>query len=212
MGFVSVLTMAQRLVAERLGPGGLAVDATAGGGVDTLFLARTAGPGGWVYAFDVQESAIARTRERLANAGRSRDQAVETGSQTAFGDNSGTPVPLAQVELFLAGHERMAELVPLGAHGKIRAVMFNLGYLPGGASSVITRPETTLAALEAGLALLAPEGVLTAVLYPGHEGGDTEADTVAQWAAEVPAAAAQTALYRFTQKPRAPYLVALEKR
>jgi len=193
MGFLSVLTMAQRLVAERLAPGGLAVDATAGGGVDTLFLARAAGPGGCVYAFDVQEAAIARTRARLAEA-----------------EDSGEK--LAKVELIRAGHERMAEFVPAGERGRIGAIMFNLGYLPGADQTVITQPDTTLAALEAGLALLAPGGALTAVLYPGHAGGDAEADTVAAWMAGVPAAAAQTMLYRFAQKPHAPYLVALEKR
>lgn len=192
MGFVSVLTMAQRLVAERLAPGGVAVDATAGGGVDTLFLARAAGPGGCVYAFDVQEAAIARARARLA-------EAAERGM-------------LAKVELIHAGHERMAEFVPAGAHGRVRAVMFNLGYLPGADPGVITVPETTLAALEAGLALLAPGGVLTAVLYPGHAGGEPEADAVAAWMAAVPGEAAQTMLYRFAQKPHAPYLVALEKK
>lgn len=194
MGFLSVLTMAQRLAAERLGPGGgLAVDATAGGGVDTLFLARAAGPDGFVYAFDVQEQAIARTQARLAEA-------------------SGSGEMLATVELVLAGHERMAEFVPVGAHGRIRAVMFNLGYLPGADPGVITVPETTLAALEAGLTLLSPGGVLTAVLYPGHAGGETEAEAVAAWMAAVPASTAQTMMYRFTQKPHAPYLVALEKR
>jgi len=193
MGFVSVLTMAQRLVAERLGSGGLAVDATAGGGVDTLFLARAAGLSGRVYAFDVQAAAIARTRARLAEA-------------------AGSGEALAKVELIHAGHERMAEFVPEEAHGQLRAIMFNLGYLPGAEAGVITVPETTLAALEAGLALLAPGGVLTAVLYPGHAGGEDEADAVAAWMAGIPATAAQTILYRFSQKPHAPYLVALERK
>ena len=37
---------------------GAAVDATAGNGLDTSFLARQAGPGGRVYAFDIQEEAL----------------------------------------------------------------------------------------------------------------------------------------------------------
>jgi len=193
MGFESVLSMAQRLVAERLRPGGIAIDATAGSGVDTLFLAQTAGPGGAVYAFDVQESALARTKARLEAA------AAESRAQ------------LATVKLLLAGHERMAEYVPKDAHGRISAIMFNLGYLPGGDQSVITKPETTLAALAAGLAMLSPGGVLTAVAYPGHPGGEAEGDAVTRWVAEVPPNAAQAMLYRFIQKPHAPYLVALEK-
>lgn len=192
MGFVSVLTMAQRLVAERLGAGGIAVDATAGNGVDTLFLARAAGARGRVYAFDVQQSALERTRQRLA---------AETGDGA-----------LAPVTLVHAGHERMAASIPDSDHGRLAAVMFNLGYLPGGDPALITRPDTTLAALEAALALLAPGGIMTAVLYPGHAGGEAEAEAVAQWAARVPSSVGQTVQYRFMQKPDAPYLVALEKR
>ncbi len=193
MGFPSVLTTAQRFVAERVRPGDAAVDATAGGGVDTLFLARAAGPKGRVFAFDVLEEALGRTRERLAEARRAE--------------------ALAEVELLHAGHERMADMVPAGLHGHIRAVMFNLGYLPGGSNpSVITQPDTTLAALEASLSLLAAGGALTAVLYPGHPGGDAEAAAVEAWAAGLPATRAQAVLYRFPQKPHAPYLIALEKR
>ncbi|WP_276354814.1 class I SAM-dependent methyltransferase [Cohnella caldifontis] len=194
MGFLSVLTMAQRWAAERASaPGSLAIDATAGTGVDTLFLARTVGPKGRVFAFDIQEAALRRTRDRLAEA--------------AAGDEA-----LAPVELVHAGHERMAEFVPAASHGRVRAIMFNLGYLPGGDENVITRPDSTLAALEAALELLAPGGALTAVLYPGHPGGETEAAAVERWASEVPGSRAQAVTYRFPQKPAAPYLVALEKR
>ncbi|MBW5447016.1 methyltransferase domain-containing protein [Cohnella sp. CFH 77786] len=192
MGFLSVLTMAQRWVAERARPGDAVVDATAGGGVDTLFLARTVGSKGTVYAFDIQEEALERTRRRLAEA---------SGAE-----------PLARVQLYHAGHERMAELLPSSARGRLRAAMFNLGYLPGADASVITKPDTTLAALEAALSLLAPGGVLTAVLYPGHPGGDAEAAAVERWAAGIHSSLAQTVLYRYPQKPNAPYLVALENR
>jgi predicted methyltransferase len=195
MGFLSVLSQAHRWVAERAGPGDAAVDATAGNGVDTLFLARTVGPRGRVFAFDVQEAALARTRERLEKARPDERQA------------------LAPVTLLLAGHERMREHIPAGLRGRIRAVMFNLGYLPGADPAIITRPSTTIAAMQAALGLLQPGGVLTAVLYPGHPGGDAEAEAVERWIAEqVPPSAAQAVLYRFPHRPKAPYLMALEKK
>ena len=50
-------------------PGDTVVDATAGNGHDTVFLARLAGPSGQVHAFDVQEEAIRATRERLEKEG-----------------------------------------------------------------------------------------------------------------------------------------------
>lgn len=204
MGFHSVLTTAQRLVAERTPPGSTVVDATAGGGVDTLFLARTVGPGGRVYAFDVQEEALARTRARL-------QEAADRGS----GDGA-----LGEATLLHAGHEAMAALIPAELHGRIGAVMFNLGYLPGGigtaagcaAGPVITEPDTTLAALSAALRLLAPGGIATVVVYPGHEGGRDEAAAVDAWIAALPDEAAQALLYRFPKRPASPYLYALEKK
>lgn len=209
MGFLSVLSAAQRWVAERAAPGSVAIDATAGSGVDTLFLARTIGAGGHVYAFDVQEAAIARTRARLEAAGRAGEAPASGGRR---GGSAGGG--LAPVTLLLAGHERMAELVAPEHRGAVRAVMFNLGYLPGegGDRRVITRPETTLAAMEAALGLMAPGGVLTAVVYPGHEGGDAEAEAVERWMAALPPTVAQAVQYRYPQKPASPYLLALEKR
>jgi len=192
MGFLSVLSQAQRWVKERVGPGDVVVDATAGNGSDTLFLARTVGPQGLVYAFDVQAEALASTERRLLAE-------PEPGS-------------LAQVKLTLAGHETMAEVIPSDQHGRIAAAMFNLGYLPGASSPLITKPETTLAALDSALKLLRGGGILTVVVYPGHEGGLEEADAVAAWAADVPQNAAQAVLYRFPQKAASPYLIALNKK
>lgn len=242
MGFLSVLTMAQRLVAERTPPGAIVVDATAGGGVDTLFLARIVGPGGRVYAFDVQAEALARTRARLEAAQEAGGSAAGAGGADAGGPARGGPDgdgtrsgpgggargdrgdakggQLGEVELLHAGHERMAAQVPAESHGRVRAVMFNLGYLPGGSGSggteaagpVVTRPGTTVAALDAALTLLAPGGIATIVVYPGHDGGRDEADAVDAWIGALPDAAAQALLYRFPKRPDSPYLYALEKK
>jgi len=194
MGFLSVLSQAQRWVTERASPGDWSVDATAGNGSDALFLARTVGPRGRAYAFDVQPEALESTRRRLAAAAEAND------------------AELAPVELILAGHETMESRLPPEALGRVAAVMFNLGYLPGAASPVITLPDTTLAALDAALRLLRPRGALTVVVYPGHEGGRAEADAVEAWAAAIPQTVAQAVVYRFPQKADSPYLIALEKR
>lgn len=143
--------LASQCLQEALKPGGRAVDATMGNGQDTLLLAQCVGPSGRVDAFDIQVSALARTRERLEEAGC-----------------------LGQVRLHLAGHECMAEHV----RGPVQAIAFNLGWLPGGDKAVTTRVETTRLALAASLALLAPGGVLTVCAYPGHEEGAREAALV----------------------------------
>lgn len=192
MGFLSVLSMAHQWTAERAGGGDAVIDATAGGGVDTLALARLVGRKGKVYAFDIQREALDRT------AGRLRAELA--------GDAS------PDIRLLLADHSAMANYIDAEDRGRIAAVMFNLGYLPGGGDpSVITKPDTTLAALETALALLRPGGILTCVLYPGHPGGDAEAATVERWAAELPAAEGRAALYRQPQRPSAPYLIGVER-
>lgn len=50
-------------------PGDIAVDATMGNGHDTQMLCELVGESGHVYAFDVQEQAVANTRARLEEAG-----------------------------------------------------------------------------------------------------------------------------------------------
>ena len=51
-----VLQYAQTLLEMSVGEGDIAVDATAGNGHDTLFLANLVGNDGYVYAFDVQQA------------------------------------------------------------------------------------------------------------------------------------------------------------
>ncbi len=142
-------------VAAVLRPGDVAVDATAGNGHDTCFLAGRVGPAGRVVAFDIQPEALAATRQRLGEAGLAD-----------------------RVELFEESHAAMARRVAPG----VGAVMFNLGYLPGGDHGLITRTQETLAALESAAGLLRSGGVLTVVCYPGHSGGDEEAAAVVGWA------------------------------
>jgi hypothetical protein len=191
MGFLSILSFAHQLVRDRLRPGDIAIDATMGNGHDTLFLAGLVGVTGRVYAFDVQQAALASTRARLAAAG-----ALD-----------------ARCSLLLRDHAEMAEALPSDARGSVGAVMFNLGYLPGGDHGVITEAGSTLRALEAGLSLLRGGGVLTAVIYPGHEGGDAEAAAVDAWVMTLSQERYPALSYRFlNQRNAPPYVVAVEKR
>lgn len=150
---------AQLLLESRLRPGDVVIDATAGNGHDTLFLARHVLPGGHVFAFDVQAEALTQTRARLEAA--SFDPASFT--------------------LVHAGHETLSAALPESFHGSVRACMFNLGYLPGGDKGRITQVATTLSALGQALDFLAEDGILTIVVYPGHEGGADEARQVESW-------------------------------
>ena len=73
-------------------------------------------------------------------------------------------------------------LLPESVAGRVQAVMFNLGYLPGGDKQRTTGASTTLAALQSALSLLAPGGVISLLAYTGHPGGREEAELVKGWA------------------------------
>jgi hypothetical protein len=86
-----------------------------------------------------------------------------------------------RVTLVAQGHETLAGQVTI----PLNAVVFNLGYLPGGDRTIITRPETTVVALEQALGLLAPGGIVVLTVYPGHGGGDAERRQAEGWAAKL---------------------------
>lgn len=181
---------------EIIKPGDMVVDATAGNGNDTLFLARLVGGNGIVHAFDIQEEALARTEARLREAGL-----------------------LGRVRPHLSGHERMLELLPAERHGEVGAVMFNLGFLPKDRAIrdepdlIVTRPETTLAALDAALRVLAPGGVMTIACYAGHELGRAETEAVHGWCAGLSFDQARVLRYEILNKPGDPIcLYCVEKK
>lgn len=76
----------------------------------------------------------------------------------------------------------MREAVPDG----VKAVMFNLGYLPGSDHAVKTVKEETVPAVQAASELLLPSGVLTVMCYPGHEGGREECEAVEEFLESLP--------------------------
>ena len=155
---------AQAAWAPYLHPGDWAVDATAGNGWDTLFLARAVAPGGRVFAIDRQEPALAATAARLGENGL-----------------------LDLVTLIRGDHARMRDYLACGVRGAVSLVCFNLGYLPGGDHGITTLPETTLPALLEALLLLKPEGALSVFAYRGHEGAMREAETVEHFFHNLPA-------------------------
>jgi predicted methyltransferase len=77
----------------------------------------------------------------------------------------------------LDGHQNISKYVPQG----IKAVMFNLGYLPKGDHNIGTKAETTIAAIESCLELLCKEGIVMLVIYYGGDSGFDERDAVMEY-------------------------------
>jgi predicted methyltransferase len=159
----SLTAVAQQAVAAVLHDGARAVDATMGTGQDTLFLATRVAPSGRVIAFDIQSAAVTATRQRLLQAGL-----VEI------------------VDLRQVGHQNLSSCIPADWPGTVSAVMFNLGYLPGGDKTCVTQATTTCAALTQAIDVLRPGGMLSLLLYRGHAGADPEVRAVRQWLARLP--------------------------
>jgi hypothetical protein len=88
---------------------------------------------------------------------------------------------MERVELVQAGHETLVQHVPVQWRSRIRAIMFNLGYLPGGDKDLTTQSENTLDALAQALDLMADGGMLSLIAYRGHPGGMGEFDAVSSY-------------------------------
>jgi 16S rRNA C1402 N4-methylase RsmH len=156
---IRVTERAQALASEVLNKGDIAIDATAGKGRDTAFLAQSVGPTGWVHSFDIQPDAINSTRNLLEVSGL-----------------------INRVTLHERSHAELTESLPDSHRGKIAVAIFNLGYLPGSDQKIITQPESTAIALESALTELKSGGRLICVAYTGHPGGKEESDVVQTFA------------------------------
>ena len=187
---LSAVEYSHLLLRGRLLPGDMAVDATAGNGHDTIFLARLTGSQGKVFAFDVQALAIAATRQLLQSH----------------------LVPDNCYQLICGSHSTMPEHLPPELKGCVAAVIFNLGYLPGGDKSLVTRTETTLPAVVTAMEFLRPGGMLILVLYPGHPSGAEEAQALRELAMALPSKHWQVSEYRtLNAKNAPPFVLAIEK-
>ena len=147
---LNTLSMVHEFLKQHVRPGAFCIDATAGKGRDTALLCRLAGESGRVLAFDIQPDATAQTKALLAAEG-------------------------LNAEVILDTHAHMEQYA---APETVDCVVFNFGRLPGGDPAVFTRAESSVAAINAGLRLLKPGGVMAIALYYGKENGYGERDAI----------------------------------
>ena len=182
---VDLIGLHKHFILEHLKEGDTCVDFTMGNGGDTLFLSKTVGESGRVYAFDIQESALLSTEKNLK----------ENGAPENY-------------KLICASHHRVKEFVK----EPIKAGMFNLGYLPGsGNKSLYTMRETTMPAVEAAIDLLLPDGVLIIAIYPGHEEGALEGDMLREYFKTLSRFKICASEFRILNSPTSPYFFLIEK-
>lgn len=114
------------------------------------------------------------------------------------------------VQLYATCHSEMEQVVPRSA--TVRVVAFNLGYLPGGDKTMITKPETTLLGMEAATRIVVAGGVISMLVYVGHPGGMEEYEMVEAFASGLPVDTWICCKLQMLNRPLAPILFLLCKR
>ena len=173
---------AMEIVGRYVNAGDTVIDGTMGNGHDTLALAKLVGPEGRVIAFDIQPMALENTKALLEAEGMK--------------DHPG-------IRLILDSNANVKNYVEPGKAG-IAAILFNLGYLPGGDKTVTTTKEETLRAVSDAVELVKPGGLVAAVLYSGHEQGAEEKQALLDWAKELPAKAFHVAYISMWNQKKCP--------
>ena len=149
---MNTLDVVHDFLRRQVKPGAFCIDATAGKGRDTALLCRLAGAEGHVLAFDVQQEAVAQTRTLLDAEGLT-------------------------AEVVLDSHANMARYA---APESVDCIVFNFGRLPGGDPKIFTTAASSIPAIDAGLSLLRPGGIMALALYYGKENGYEEKNAVLQ--------------------------------
>ena len=182
---LDILETEKNFILKHLKEGDVAADFTMGNGYDTLFLSKTVGEAGRVFAFDIQQSALTSTEKRLKDNG-APDNYI----------------------LICDSHHNAEKYIDC----KIKAGMFNLGYLPGGDKTITTKRETTLAAIRSAINLLASDGILLIAVYPGHEEGEIEGELIHDLLSALDRKQYCCAKFRIINSPTSSYFYIVESK
>lgn len=172
------------IVGAYVKPGDVVVDATCGNGKDTLALAAM-NPAR-LYAFDVQGNAVRETVRLLEENGYGGRLISGCKGSSAGASDPGAVIIVEQLAHEDTGdyfRERLDDIP--GADAPLKAVVFNLGYLPGGDKQITTKAETTLAAVRSAMELLAHDGLICLTMYSGHPEGREEKAALLRFAEEL---------------------------
>ena len=181
-----LLTLQKSFILSHLKEGDICADFTMGNGHDTLFLSNTVKSTGHVYAFDIQEGALISTKKRLETEGQYENYTLIHDS-----------------------HHNLKKYIDR----KIKAGMFNLGYLPGSNNkSLTTKRETTLPAVKDALDMLDSDGILLIAVYPGHAEGEVEGKLLLEYFETIDRHEMSVSRFQIVNSPTSPYFFICEKK
>lgn len=150
---MNALSIVHGTIKQYVKEGSLCIDATAGRGYDTAFLAELVGKSGKVIAFDIQQEAVDSTKKLLEEKG-------------------------LEADVVLDSHANMDKYAD---ENTVDCIVFNLGYLPRGNHSIFTHFDSTREAIEKGLRLLKCGGLMCVSVYYGGDSGYEEKDALLPW-------------------------------
>lgn len=182
---IDLLKTEKEFIRTHIKEGGTVIDFTMGNGHDTLWLSNAVGKNGTVYAFDIQQAALDSTSSLLK-----KENAPENYT------------------LILDSHHNVKNYVK----EPICAGLFNLGYLPGGDKKITTLHETSLAAISAGIELLAPDGAILCAVYPGHAEGSLEGELIEKMLSDLDRKEICATKFKIVNSPTSPFFFLIEKK
>jgi SAM-dependent methyltransferase len=203
------------------------LDATCGNGHDTIALAEFVGAPttGTLIAVDIQETAVERTRDRLLELFQTKFGTVPLHMRT---ESTGGLVGYRLwtdtgfiAEIRQHPHEAIDRRLLQSwfrdrpnAPSKIKAAVYNLGYLPGPDSDkyIRTNAAGTVHSLMRVQKLIVPEGgIISISCYVGHDGGIEEETAVQQWAQALSTSSWTVVAHQWLNRPQAPSLIIAER-
>ena len=139
----------------------------------------------FVYGFDIQQLAIDNTTKLLK-------------------DNN-----ISNYQLYLSSHENVNKLI----NEKVKAFIFNLGYLPTGDKSITTKYDSTILAVDNALDMLDDKGVIVLVVYTGHDNGKIEEEKLLEYIKTLSQKQYDVISYKFiNQINNPPYCIVIERK
>src|SRR5699024_11186478 len=175
---------AHTLLIDSVNEGDTVIDATCGNGNDTLFLAKLTGEAGHVYAFDIQQDAITRTKEFTKDYNH--------------------------VHLIHDSHANLNQY--LQESSTLDGAIYNLGYLPISDKTIITIAESTIEAITSMLKILNKNKRIVIGVYHRHECGKVQINAVIELFHSLDQKEFSVLQYRFmNQINKSPFVIGIEK-
>lgn len=188
--FQNHLDLVHNYLSRVLKKGDCAIDATCGNGHDTLFLVEQCltENEGYILSMDIQRDALQAAEKKISEF---FPKEIEKRVTFFHGCHSNFPITLIK--------------------NPIKAIVYNLGYLPGGDKSITTHANTTIQSIEAACDLIDNNGIISITCYPGHPEGLIEEELILNYISKLSSFDWNCCYHQWPNRRKSPSLVLLQK-